>query len=221
MLQSETTRDAAGLIHDLGNFIQIASSAVAILARNPRLRESGLESVIEGAQVSLSAASALVRQNMAVARASAVAARVAVVADCVAEIEAVIDGAWDTKFRLHTRVGEGLPKLKCDPVALQNAILNLLFNARDAMPDGGDIILAAIERKDEVEIVVADNGVGMTAETIRRAFDPFFTTKAGGMGGLGLPSVKRFVSAVGGGAAVQSEPGVGTIVMLNIPAVQD
>jgi signal transduction histidine kinase len=126
--------------------------------------------------------------------------------------------SWDAEFSLHMRVHANLPQIQCDPVSLQSAVLNLLLNARDAMPGGGDIAVAAIERDGEVEICVADNGVGMAPDTVRRAFEPFFTTKADGLGGVGLPMVERFVREAGGRVAVESELGIGTIVMLHLPA---
>jgi signal transduction histidine kinase len=209
---------SAGVVHDLGNLIQIASSAMNILARNPRVHASELEPVIAGARVSLDRAGALVRQTMGVMHARRATAGPADVAACLAEIEALVAMSWDAEFSLHMRVHANLPQIQCDPVSLQSAVLNLLLNARDAMPGGGDIAVAAIERDGEVEICVADNGVGMAPDTVRRAFEPFFTTKADGLGGVGLPMVERFVREVGGRVAVESELGIGTIVMLHLPA---
>jgi signal transduction histidine kinase len=71
-----------------------------------------------------------------------------------------------------------------------------------------------------VELSVADCGIGMTDETMKRAFDPFFTTKSGGLGGVGLPMVKRFVEGAGGQIRLSSMPGAGTTVTLFLPAVR-
>jgi signal transduction histidine kinase len=218
MLRSgPTPADSASLIHDVGNFIQVASSALNILARNPRLRDSDIEPILASARASLSAAGSLVLRNAASLRSDDEIDNVDV-AQCLAEVEALVVTSWDRRFRLHKRLEEGLPRLRCNRVALQNAILNLLLNARDAMPNGGDVALGAVAREREVEIAVADNGVGMSAETIERAFEPFFTTKADGLGGLGLPSVERFARMAGGRVRVASELGVGTIVALFVPA---
>jgi signal transduction histidine kinase len=207
----------AGVVHDLGNLIQIASSALNIMARNPNIRTSGLEPVIAGARTSLDQASALVRRTIGAAHAEE-AIEVSL-PDCLAEIEAVVAGNWEGMARLHVHIVSNLPQVRCDPLGLKNAVLNLLFNARDAMPDGGVILLRA-EEADEghVEVRVSDSGVGMKPETVARAFDPFFTTKPGGMGGVGLPMVKRFAEEAGGIVLIESEFGVGTTVILKMPA---
>ena len=100
--------------------------------------------------------------------------------------------------------------------------MNLLFNARDAMPDGGVITLAAAAHYQgtvatEIEMRVTDNGHGMTRRTLLHATDPYFTTKTTGTGGLGLPMVLSFAQEAGGRLHIESEPGVGTIVTLWLP----
>ena len=101
-------------------------------------------------------------------------------------------------------------------------MLNLLFNARDAMPNGGIISIRAqaifLGPDEAIELRVADSGLGMKPDTVARAFDPFFTTKSYGLGGLGLPTVHRFVQDVGGRVLIESEFGVGTTVRLQLPA---
>lgn len=119
-------------------------------------------------------------------------------------------------------MGSDLPAAKCDRLGLLNALFNLVFNARDAMPDGGVISIQAgalIQRSVAlVEFRIDDNGIGMTAETVARAFDPFFTTKDTGLGGVGLPMVKRFADQHGGSIDIDSSFGVGTTVVLRVPA---
>ena len=100
-------------------------------------------------------------------------------------------------------------------------MLNLVFNARDAMPDGGMIAIEAAAsgegRSALIELSVRDTGIGMTPRTVVRAFDPFFTTKSKGLGGIGLPTVKRFVEEAGGSVAIESRLGSGTTVTLRLP----
>jgi signal transduction histidine kinase len=103
--------------------------------------------------------------------------------------------------------------------------MNLLTNARDAMPDGGTIALAArrAERTRHaaaVAIEVADNGCGMSPETLQRAFEPLFTTRATGIGGFGLPVVKCFVEEVGGCIAVESKLNAGTQITMSLPIAE-
>src|SRR5690606_31538261 len=133
-----------------------------------------------------------------------------------------IEIAWKHDVRLDIHVEPGLPIVKCDRLGLQNAVLNLLFNARDAMPDDGVVSIRADEISLEpgvsaIALRVADSGVGMTPDTIARALEPFFTTKAGGLGGVGLPMVERFARESGGRVLVESGYGVGTTVTLQLP----
>jgi signal transduction histidine kinase len=93
------------------------------------------------------------------------------------------------------------------------------------MPDGGVILIEAVAifpdtAEAMVELRVSDNGIGMTAETMSRAFDPFFTTTDKGLGGVGLAMVKGFAQEAGGGVKLASELGIGTTVMIRLPAAR-
>ena len=212
---------AAGIVHDLGNLIQIASSALSIAARDPTIRTTSLEPVIAGAKTSLERASALVRRTIRMASERALSDEHVSLADCIAEIEALIRVTWAHSIQLDVHVNADLPAVACDRLALQNAVLNLLFNARDAMPDGGVITIRAeailMVTGNWIELSIVDRGIGMKPATIDRAFDPFFTTKCEGLGGVGLPMVARFVEGVGGRVSIESEYGVGTTVKLKLP----
>jgi CheY-like chemotaxis protein len=128
--------------------------------------------------------------------------------------------------------GSGIWAVEIDPNQLENALLNLAINARDAMPDGGKITIetanrwmdARTAREQElspgqyVSLCVSDTGTGMTPEVIARAFDPFFTTKPIGMGtGLGLSMVYGFARQSGGQVRIYSEVGQGTTICLYLP----
>ena len=143
-----------------------------------------------------------------------------------------------------TRHGAGLWPVEADPGLLEQAIINIVLNARDAMPAGGQVTIettnidtvnpgtprAASKRDDHpelaellpglyVEMRISDSGAGMDAMTVERAFEPFFTTKPGDKAaGLGLPAVRRIASQVGGKAWLASEPGHGTTVTIMLPA---
>ncbi|MER8416920.1 ATP-binding protein [Mesorhizobium sp. M1329] len=216
----------AGIVHDLGNLIQVASSALNHLARDPNVSAApDLGLVIAGAKTALERAGGLVRQTIGVARDIHAEIEHADVGACLAEVESVVRSAWGANLRLEVRVGSDLPQVKGDPIGLQNAVLNLLFNARDAMPDGGLISIDAALAPESstggrIDVRVADNGIGMTSETMVRAFDPFFTTKRGGLGGVGLPMVKRFAEEAGGSVDIESELGSGTAVTLRLPAIR-
>jgi signal transduction histidine kinase len=122
-----------------------------------------------------------------------------------------------------------------DPHELQSAIVNLCLNSRDAMPDGGNIVVSTrnvpkgdqltantdLAAGDYFEISVSDTGEGMPPDIVGRAFDPFFTTKPVGQGsGLGLSQVYGFARQSGGTAMIESAPGVGSTVRLLLPCAE-
>lgn len=100
---------------------------------------------------------------------------------------------------------------------LHDVLMNLLFNAVDAMPSGGEIHIATFRSRDEIRVVVRDTGIGMDAETQRRVFEPFFTTKADVGTGLGLSTVYSTITGWGGHVDLESEPGQGTTFTLHLP----
>jgi signal transduction histidine kinase len=115
-------------------------------------------------------------------------------------------------------VEKDLPQLNADPHQLEQLLLNLIVNARDAMPGGGELRLKAGREGDDILIEVIDNGEGMTPEQLPLVFDPFFTTKEPGTGtGLGLAISARIADSCGGRLTVQSELGKGSRFMLRIP----
>lgn len=136
-------------------------------------------------------------------------------------------------IEIELRVAEGLPRTMADPAQLENALLNLALNARDAMPKGGRLIIEATRAEIDrhyaadhpdvvpgmyVGLVVTDTGTGMTQQVRERAFEPFYTTKGPGVGsGLGLSMVYGFVKQSGGHVKLYSEPGLGTTVRLYLP----
>ena len=113
----------------------------------------------------------------------------------------------------------GLPRVHADPHQLEQLLINLIMNAKDAMPKGGDLSLKGRREGDEVVIEVADTGEGMPPEHLARVFDPFFTTKEPGKGtGLGLAIAARIADSCGGRIMVESELGKGSRFLLRLPA---
>lgn len=114
---------------------------------------------------------------------------------------------------------EGLPVVHADPHQLEQLLVNLVMNARDAMPGGGELKLSGRREGDRVLLEVIDNGEGIAPEHLQRVFDPFFTTKEPGKGtGLGLAIVSRIAESCGGRISVDSEPGKGSRFALSLPA---
>lgn len=126
------------------------------------------------------------------------------------------------KIEIALNIEPGVGSVLADLSALENALVNLVFNARDAMPDGGRIVITAklTNGGKRIVIAVADTGTGMTPRVRARAFDPFFTTKAPGRGtGLGLASVYGFVQQSGGDVTLVSAPDEGTTVSIELPCL--
>jgi two-component system NtrC family sensor kinase len=121
-------------------------------------------------------------------------------------------------IRAETAIAEGLPAVTCDPAAVEQVLLALVMNAIDAMPHGGNLWLRARLRGkgEEVELQVADDGVGIPADVLGGLFEPFFTTKERGVG-LGLAISKGLVERHGGRIAVASEAGKGTTFTITLP----
>jgi signal transduction histidine kinase len=118
---------------------------------------------------------------------------------------------------IRTHFEPGLPALSIDVELFRQALLNLLINARQAMPDGGELMLRTRSDGPWNVLEVTDTGVGMTEEVRSRVFDPFFSTRPGGSG-LGLPTARKIVEAHGGSIRVQSEPGKGSQFIIRLPA---
>lgn len=213
----------AGVIHDLGNLIQIASSAIGIVTRTPEMPAIHSGSMLLRAQTSLEHAGALIRQTMNIMRNRPTVDDCSSIAICLADVIALIGGMDETEPFFDLDIEPGMPDVPCNASALRSVILNLVLNAREAITGSGVIEIRgrAISRGKIVigaELSIADNGIGMSPAAIACAFDPFFTTKCDGLGGVGLPMVERFVRDVGGEISIESEQGVGTTVILRLPA---
>lgn len=205
---------AASVVHDLGNLIQIAVSAVNILARTPEMPPVHAQPILHRARMSLEHAGAIVRESIRQSRAEARSETD--VAACLTDVGTLVQALDEPDLHLEIATDADLVA-HCDPLGFRRAILNLIFNARDALGGSGTVRIAARRSGEWVEVCVADRGVGMSRATIARVFDPFFTTKKDGLGGIGLPMVARFVRDAGGEVALNSELGLGTVVTLRLP----
>jgi signal transduction histidine kinase len=148
------------------------------------------------------------------------------VPDAILRMSDILRRAVGEQVQLEIEAAECLPYVQCDVADLENAILNLVVNAREAMPSGGRLVIkiGASEAHPKssrtgVLISVADSGCGMAVDTAEQAFDRSFSTKgAGACRGLGLASVQRFVRELGGGVELKTIAGRGTRVILTLPA---
>ncbi|MEJ0017291.1 MAG: PAS domain S-box protein [Acetobacteraceae bacterium] len=222
-----------GLAHDFNNLLTgIAGSLELLRTRLAQGRIADLERYITSAQAASSRAAALTHRLLAFARRQTLDARVIEANTLISNIHDLVQRTVGPSVEVATKLVETPWPTLCDPNQLENALLNLCINARDAMPDGGQLTIetsniAADEREarsrgmppgEYVAISVTDTGTGMPADVVARAFDPFFTTKPIGQGtGLGLSMVYGFAKQSGGEVRLCSDVGRGTAVWLYLP----
>ncbi len=223
-----------GLAHDFNNLLAGISGSLELIAK--RLvegRTTGLERYLSGAQESTRRAAALTQRLLAFSRRQTLDPRPLDANKLIAGLEELIRRSVGPDVIVEVVQAGGLWATRIDAPQLENALLNLCINARDAMaPKGGRLTIETANKwLDEraardrdlppgqyVAICVTDTGAGMTADTISRAFDPFFTTKPLGQGtGLGLSMVYGFARQSGGQVRIYSEVGAGTTVNLYLP----
>ena len=222
-----------GVAHDFNNLLQIVTGNLEILLRNlpgaqPRLKRSA-ENAMRGAQRAVT----LTQRLLAFSRRQPLAPKSIDVNRLVTGMSELLHRTLGETIEIETVLATGLWRVEADPNQLENVILNLAVNARDAMPDGGKLTIETanthLDRAyaaQNIEVVpgqyvaicISDTGEGMDAETVARVFEPFFTTKEVGKGtGLGLSMVYGFVKQSGGHVKLYSEPGHGTTARIYLP----
>ncbi len=217
-----------GVAHDFNNLLTPIIGGLDLL----RLRvgdDDKAQRYVEGAMASAERARALVGRLLSFSRRQTLAPRDLDVAALIEGLSDLIHRSMPPAITLRVEVADALPTARADPGQLELAILNLAINARDAMPDGGEIVLSANEADREahaglppgryVAIAITDRGLGMDEATLRQAVDPFFTTKSADKGtGLGLSMVHGFAGQSGGLLRLTSRPGAGTVATILLPA---
>jgi nitrogen-specific signal transduction histidine kinase/CheY-like chemotaxis protein len=227
---------AGGVAHDFNNILGGISGYADLLRLKYSDADEAHQKYVKRISSAAYKASGLTRQLLAFARQSAIEARPVDIHDCINETVAMLSHTIDRRIEIRTILDARQHVSLADRSQIENALLNLAVNARDAMPDGGVLTFATrnrsaedgsvlfgeeLERADYLSVIVRDTGSGMDEETAKRAFDPFFTTKAQGKGtGLGLSSVYGIVKQHRGAIGVRSEPDAGTEFELLLPIVE-
>jgi PAS domain S-box-containing protein len=224
-----------GIAHDFNNLLGGILGSLELLRRNiPTGEPDELKRYTETAIASAQRAASLTQRLLAFARRQPLKLQRTDVNRLMAGMQDMLQRTLGPSIDVTMALDQALWPGCCDPSLLENAVLNLAINARDAMPGGGRLTIAtaniSIEEGSDratridltagqyITISVTDTGIGMTAEVIERAFEPFFTTKPIGEGtGLGLPMVYGFVKQSGGTVRVHSKPGRGTTFKLYLP----
>jgi len=214
-----------GMAHDFNNLLTPIVGALDRLMRSDNL-DPREQRFAKGAFESAERAAALTSQLLTFSRRQKLAITNVDVAEVLADVCDLAGQSLEVHHELDCSTEPGTPPVTTDKVQLELAILNLILNARDAMPGGGTVQVRAAPILDggrpSVVIAVADKGAGMDAETARRAQEPFFTTKEQGAGtGLGLAQVAEVAKQSGGRLEIDSNPGRGTVVQLILPAAPE
>jgi len=222
---------AGGVAHDFNNLLTVilGFGTIALEPLSPEEAREAIEEIIRAAE----RAGDLTRQLLAFSRQESAVTYPVDVNGIIRNLTSMLGRVVPKDIQLEILLDPGLTPVVCDPTQLEQVVMNLAVNARDAMPTGGRLTIATrligvgeehARERDGLEpgtyaaIVVADTGVGMTPDTQANVFEPFFTTKPAGSGtGLGLATVLRIVEETGGRVAISSEPGSGTIVTVYLP----
>ncbi|MER9300133.1 CHASE3 domain-containing protein [Mesorhizobium sp. M0621] len=226
-----------GIAHDFNNMLAVIISAMNLAQRKLARGEHDIAKFIEAAVDAANRAANLTARLLAFSRQQPLAPQIVDANRLLTGMSDLIRRALGEAIRIETVLAGGLWKIHADPSQIENAILNLAVNARDAMGDGGRLTIetanshlddsyaathADVEAGQYVMIAVSDTGSGMAPEIIAKAFEPFFTTKPVNKGtGLGLSQVFGFVKQSGGHVKIYSEPGEGTTVKIYLPRFFD
>ena len=227
-----------GLAHDFNNLLAGVSGSLELMRiRTSQGRTAEIGRYIEVAMTSVNRAAALTHRLLAFSRRQTLDPKPTDVNRLIGGMKDLFSRTVGPGIQVETKLAGDLWPVLCDPNQLENAMLNLVLNARDALPDGGHLLietrnsvfpnwrgaaanvpLGRVPAGEYMGLFVTDTGMGMPPDVIARAFDPFFTTKPTGQGtGLGLSMTYGFVQQSGGHILLSSEEGQGTIVSIYLP----
>jgi signal transduction histidine kinase len=228
-------RLAGGIAHDFNNLLSVIIGYAQFAQENLQ-PDSQLASDIEEIRQAGERAAGLTRQLLAFSRKQVLQPAVLNINEAVERMDKMLRRLLGEDVQFRTRLADNLDKVRADPGQLEQVIVNLAINARDAMPDGGKLTIETgnasldkhyVEEHPEartgphVFIALSDTGFGMDAATREKIFEPFFTTKEMGRGtGLGLSTVYGIIKQSGGNIWVYSEPGRGTTFKVYLPRVE-
>lgn len=235
MQRLETVGQLAGTVaHDFNNLLAVILGSVEFVLAEPELAKQAREDLMEVKSAAESAAT-LTRQLLMFARADVVDAQVLDLNAAIERTEGILRRAAGENVELALSLDASPAAARVDPSQLEQVLINLAVNARDAMPGGGMLRIAtttvevpyprqvtqgSLARGSYVEMTVEDTGTGISPDAAKRAFDPFFTTKGRGQGtGLGLATVLGIVTRAGGAIDVASTAGEGTTLSVYWPAL--
>jgi signal transduction histidine kinase/CheY-like chemotaxis protein len=222
-----------GIAHDFNNMLGVIMGALDLVKRRIAKGDYAIERFLDAATIASERAATLTQRLLAFARQQPLSPQPLDANRMIAAMSDLLHSTLGEHIQIETVTAAGLWTVHADSQQLENALLNIAINGRDAMPDGGKLTIetgnayldeAYCAQNPEVKpgqfalIAVTDTGVGMSADVAARVFDPFFTTKPTGKGtGLGLSQVYGFVKQSSGHIKIYSEPGSGTTVKVYLP----
>lgn len=220
----------AGLAHDFNNLLHVISGSLDRL-KAKREDDRSFERHHAAATTAAERGARLTRQLLAFARRTRLEPKGVDLTDLINSFGDLLETSVGERAGLHFNLQRRLPKVKVDPTHLEMALLNIVVNARDASPDGGEVTVSTrvvqvsanedkrqLEPGDYVMLCVTDQGTGMAPHIVARATEPFFTTKGTGQGtGLGLAMAQGFAQQSGGRLEIDSEVGRGTTIRMLFP----
>lgn len=212
-----------GIAHDFNNMLAIVISSLDLAKRRLARGETDVERFIDSAIEGAGRAADLTRRLLAFSRKQPLSPTTVDVNTVIKDSVEILQRTLPANISISVSLADDLPTVFVDRNQLENVLINLVVNARDAISDGGNIIISSSERRREegsswVSLIVTDTGRGMSADVVARAFEPFFTTKPMGKGtGLGLSQINGFVIQSGGEISIKSRVGEGTSVTILLP----
>lgn len=228
-------RLAAGVAHDFNNLLTVINGYAEMLYRHPDAPEASTR--IGHILAASNRAASLTRQLLAFSRQQVLQPQIVDLNQILTEMDPLVRRLVGEDVEIQFALAAGLGTVQADPGQIGQVLMNLVVNARDAMPEGGRLTIESanteldaryatshpgIEPGEYVKLAVTDTGVGMDAATQAHIFEPFFTTKPKGAGtGLGLSMVFGVVKQSGGSVTVYSEPGRGTVFTIYLPRVHE
>jgi signal transduction histidine kinase/CheY-like chemotaxis protein len=228
-------RLTAGIAHDFNNLLTVVLGNLESARRQSAVATTARVQALDNATRGARRAAVLTERLLAFARQKPLEPAVLDVNEVVLGMSDLLQRTLGERINVRTVLDPGAWNIETDPSELEATILNLAVNARDAMPDGGELVIetanveleyayaaanAEVTPGPHVMVAVADTGTGMTADVLKKVFEPFFTTKPDGRGtGLGLSQVYGFVKQTGGHVKLYSEPGIGTTAKIYFPKV--
>jgi signal transduction histidine kinase/CheY-like chemotaxis protein len=222
-----------GLAHDVNNILAIISGNAEILEERMKGSDQHIQEIFHA----VNSGSSLVKQLLSFSRKHHLDSRAVDVNELITNLSRLLTRTLGESIDISVDLANGIWPVETDPSRLENALLNLVLNSRDAMPSGGKLTIQTSNESIEkpfitnnhhitageyVVLSVIDNGCGMSSEELAQVFEPFYTTKDVGQGsGLGLSSVYGFVKQTGGHATIFSTENIGTEVRIYLPRSED